>query len=107
MNDSVTLLARRADLTPSSANCDDRTVEVIWSTSAPERRCDMAGPYVERLSLAPEAVDPSRLQGASVLDAQRIDDVRDALGNVQSVSVDGLRGGALIRFSARPEVEPP
>jgi len=49
MNDTVTLLTRRADLAPSSANRDDRTVEVIWSTGAPVRRRDMAGPYVERL----------------------------------------------------------
>jgi len=106
MNDTVTLLTRRADLAPSSANRDDRTVEVIWSTGAPVRRRDMAGPYVERLSLAPEAVDLSRLQGASVLDAHRQSAVRDVLGSVQSASVDGQRGTALIRFSARPEVEP-
>ena len=80
MNDTVTLLTRRADLAPSSANRDDRTVEVIWSTGAPVRRRDMAGQYIERLSLAPEAVDLSRLQGASVLDAHRQSAVRDVLG---------------------------
>ncbi|WP_104493565.1 prohead protease/major capsid protein fusion protein [Paracoccus denitrificans] len=106
MNDTVTLLTRRADLTPASADRDARTVEVIWSTGAPVRRRDMAGPYVERLSLAPEAVDLSRLQGASVLDAHRQSAVRDVLGSVQSASVDGQRGTALIRFSSRPEVEP-
>lgn len=106
MNDTVTLLTRRADLAPASANRDDRTVEVIWSTGAPVRRRDMAGPYVERLSLAPEAVDLSRLQGASVLDAHRQSAVRDVLGSVQSAGVDGQCGTALIRFSARPEVEP-
>ncbi len=106
MNDTVILLTRRADLTPTSADRDARTVEVIWSTGAPVRRRDMAGPYVERLSLDPEAVDLSRLQGASVLDAHRQSAVRDVLGSVQSASVDGQRGTALIRFSARPEVEP-
>jgi len=106
MADTVTLLTRRADLAPASADRDARTVEVIWSTGAPVRRRDMAGPYVERLSLAPEAVDLSRLQGASVLDAHRQSAVRDVLGSVQSASVDGQRGTALIRFSARPEVEP-
>lgn len=106
MTDTVTLLTRRADLAPASANRDDRTVEVIWSTGAPVRRRDMAGPYVERLSLAPEAVDLSRLQGASVLDAHRQSAVRDVLGSVQSATVDGQRGTALIRFSSRPEVEP-
>lgn len=66
----------------------------------------MAGQYIERLSLAPEAVDLSRLQGASVLDAHRQSAVRDVLGSVQSATVDGQRGTALIRFSSRPEVEP-
>jgi phage head maturation protease len=106
MNDTVTLLTRRADLAPASADRDARTVEVIWSTGAPVRRRDMAGQYVERLSLAPEAVDLSRLQGASVLDAHRQSAVRDVLGSVQSAAVDGQIGTALIRFSARPEVEP-
>jgi phage head maturation protease len=106
MNDTVNLLTRRADLAPASANRDARTVEVIWSTGAPVRRRDMAGQYVERLSLAPEAVDLTRLQGASVLDAHRQSAVRDVLGSVQSAAVDGQRGTALIRFSSRPEVEP-
>ena len=106
MNDAVSLLTRRADLAPASADRDARTVEVVWSTGAPVRRRDMAGQYVERLSLAPEAVDLSFLQGASVLDAHRQSAVRDVLGSVQSASVDGQRGTALIRFSARPEVEP-
>ncbi|MDT8858205.1 Mu-like prophage major head subunit gpT family protein [Paracoccaceae bacterium Fryx2] len=106
MNDTIVLLTRRADLAPTSANPDARTVEVIWSTGAPVRRRDMAGQYIERLSLAPEAVDLSRLQGASVLDAHRQSAVRDVLGSVQSAAVDGQRGTALIRFSARQEVEP-
>ena len=106
MSDTVTLLTRRADLAPASANRDARTVEVIWSTGAPVRRRDMTGQYVERLSLDPQAVDLSRLHGASVLDAHRQSAVRDVLGSVQSATVDGQRGTALIRFSSRPEVEP-
>jgi len=106
MNDTLALLTRRADLAPASADRDARTVEVVWSTGAPVRRRDMAGQYIERLSLAPEAVDLTRLQGASVLDAHRQSAVRDVLGSVQSAAVDGQRGTAVIRFSARPEVEP-
>lgn len=106
MNDTTTLLTRRANLAPASADRDARTVEVIWSTGAPVHRRDMAGQYIERLSLSPEAVDLSLLQGASVLDAHRQSAVRDVLGSVQSASVDGQRGTALIRFSSRPEVEP-
>lgn len=106
MTDTVTLLTRRADLAPFSADRDNRTVEVVWSTGAPVRRRDMAGQYIERLSLAPEAVDLSRLEGASVLDAHRQTAVRDVLGSVRSAAVDGKRGTAVIQFSARPEVEP-
>lgn len=99
-------LTRRATLAPATADPEARTVEVVWSTGAPVRRRDMAGLYIERLSLAPEAVDLSRLEGASVLDAHRQTAVRDVLGSVRSAAVDGKRGTALIQFSARPEVEP-
>ncbi|QFG38671.1 peptidase U35 [Paracoccus pantotrophus] len=99
-------LTRHATLAPATADPEARTVEVVWSTGAPVRRRDMAGQYMERLSLAPEAVDLSRLEGASVLDAHRQTAVRDVLGSVRSAAVDGKRGTALIQFSARPEVEP-
>jgi hypothetical protein len=71
MPETLALLTRRADLAPATADRDTRTVEVIWSTGAPVRRRDMTGEYIERLSLDPEAVDLSRLDGASVLDAHR------------------------------------
>jgi len=106
MADTIELLTRRATLAPATADAEARTVEVIWSTGAPVRRRDMDGQYVERLSLAPEAVDLSRLEGASVLDAHRQSAVRDVLGSVRSAAVDGKRGTAIIQFSARPEVEP-
>ena len=105
-NDNVCLLTRRATLAPATADPEARTVEVIWSTGAPVRRRDMTGQYIERLSLAPKAVDLSRLEGASVLDAHRQTAVRDVLGSVRSAAVDGERGTALIQFSARPEVKP-
>lgn len=106
VQDGNGFLTRRATLAPATADAEARTVEVVWSTGAPVRRRDMAGPYTERLSLAPEAVNLSRLEGASVLDAHRQTAVRDVLGSVRSAAVDGKRGTALIQFSARPEVEP-
>ncbi len=104
--DGKGILTRRATLAPATADPEARTVEVVWSTGAPVRRRDMAGQYIERLSLAPEAVDLSRLEGASVLDAHRQTAVRDVLGSVRSAAVDGKCGTALIQFSSRPEVEP-
>lgn len=104
--DSGPIHLRRTTLRPQSVNLAERNVEVIWSTGAPVRRRDMGGPYVERLSLAPDAVDLSRLDGASVLDAHRQSAVRDVLGTVRSATVDGQQGTAILQFSARPEVEP-
>jgi Caudovirus prohead serine protease/Mu-like prophage major head subunit gpT len=100
------LLVRRAALSPQTANAEARTVEVIWSSGAPVRRRDMAGSYIERLSLDSAAVDLSRLIGASVLDAHRQSAVRDVLGTVRAAHVDGRQGAATLQFSARPEVEP-
>ncbi|MGR3747794.1 MULTISPECIES: prohead protease/major capsid protein fusion protein [unclassified Paracoccus (in: a-proteobacteria)] len=104
--DGKGILTRRATLAPATADPGARTVEVVWSTGAPVRRRDMAGQYIERLSLDPQAVDLSRLEGASVLDAHRQTAVRDVLGSVRSAAVDSKRGTAFIQFSARPEVEP-
>lgn len=106
VQDGNGFLTRRATLAPATADPEARTVEVVWSTGSPVRRRDMAGQYIERLSLDPLAVDLSRLEGASVLDAHRQAAVRDVLGSVRSAAVDGKRGTALIQFSARPEVEP-
>ncbi len=100
------LFVRRAALAPQSADAEARTVEAIWTTGAAVRRRDAAGFYVERLSLDPEAVDLSRLIGASVLDAHRQSAVRDVLGTVRGAHVDGRQGVATLQFSARPEVEP-
>jgi hypothetical protein len=100
------LITRRSTLAPASIDAQARTAAVVWSTGAGVRRRDLSGPYEERLSLAPDAVDLSRLIGASVLDAHRQDAVRDVLGTVRAASVDGSQGVALVQFSARPEVEP-
>jgi hypothetical protein len=100
------LLIRSASLTPQTANPENRTVEVVWSTGAGVRRRDMNGEYIERLSLESSAVDLSRLLGASVLDAHRQGAVRDVLGAVRTAQVDGKQGTALLQFSARAEVEP-
>lgn len=97
---------RRAALSPQTANPEARTVDAVWSTGSAVRRRDMAGSYVERLSLDAAAVDLSRLVGASVLDAHRQTAVRDVLGTVRDARVNGHQGMASLQFSARPEVEP-
>lgn len=97
---------RAATVAPSSVNEADRTVDVVWSTGAPVRRRDLAGPFIERLSMAPESVDLSRLIGASVLDSHQQAGLRNVLGVVATATTDGAQGTATLRFSNRPEVEP-
>lgn len=106
MPDTIPIITRRASFAPQSVNPDARTVDVTWSTGAPVKRRDVEGGYIERLSLDAEAVDLSRLIGASVLDAHRQTAVRDVLGTVRNASVTGEEGVATIQFSARSEVEP-
>ena len=99
-------LLTRAAVRPESADPETRTVEVVWSTGAPVQRRDAAGVFLETLSLDPAHVDLSRLDGAAVLDAHRRAEVRHVLGVVEQPAVDGERGTATLRFSARPDVEP-
>ncbi len=79
-------------------------MQVIWSTGSPVLRYDFEGPYTERLSLDPEAVDLSGLRNAPVLDTHDRWSVRSILGIVENPSVDGARGTATVRFSDRADV---
>jgi len=97
------LLTRRGVFAPASANEAERTVEVVWSTGAPVVRHDAAGPYEERLSLAPEAVDLERFIGGPVLDSHRHDALDAVLGVVLDARVDGRQGTATVRFSERAD----
>jgi hypothetical protein len=100
------LLTRAATLTPATFDCAKRSVQVIWSTGSPVLRYDFEGPFTERLSLAPEAVDLSELRGGPVLNSHDRFNVRSILGVVENPSVDGQQGTAVIRFSERADVQP-
>ena len=102
---SSSLLTRAAAFAPSTFDANKRTVQVTFSTGAPVQRMDFEGPFTERLSMAPEAVDLSQLRGAPVLNSHDRFDVRSILGVVENPSVDGERGIATVRFSSRPDVE--
>ena len=95
------LFTRRATFAPTSAHDEDRTVDVTWTTGAPVRRRDGAGPYLERLSLDPAHVDVAALIGGPVLDGHGQESVERILGVVTAASVDGTRGTATLQFSPR------
>jgi phage head maturation protease len=104
MPKSNSLFTRAAALTPATFDAQKRSVQVVWSTGAPVERFDFEGPFTERLDLSPVAVDLSELRGAPVLNSHDRSDLRQILGVVEAPSVDGERGLATVRFSAKPEV---
>ena len=106
MRSSDNVLTRAAAFEPATYDPEKRTVQVVFSTGADVMRSDFEGPYIERLSMDPSAVDLSHLIGGPVLDNHdRFSSVRSVLGVVTDASVDGQRGVATIQFSERPEVQ--
>ena len=86
-----------------------RTVTVMWSAGARVLRYDWwEGEYFhEELSMDPSHVDLTRLQtGAPVLDTHQRGGVSNIVGVVDKVWIQGGRGYADIRFSARDDVAP-
>jgi len=99
------LLTRRATFEPTTFDASSNTIRVVFSAGADVARRDLSGEFVERLNLAPEAVDLSMLRGAPVLNNHdRYSGVEAILGVVEDASVDGQRGEAVIRFGNRPEI---
>ena len=99
----MTIHIRKFGFTPASINEKDRTVELVASTGAGVQRMDMDGQILEVLSLAPGAVDLTRLDGMPLLNAH----LRDSLDNVLGVvTAARIENGALIvsvRISERAE----
>ncbi|MEM6383447.1 MAG: phage portal protein [Pseudomonadota bacterium] len=84
----------RAAFRPSTANDDDRTVDLVASAGADVPRMDFDGPYLERLVVSKDAVDLSRLDGMPLLDTHRQDGLERVLGVVLSARVQ--RGKILV-----------
>jgi len=100
------LLTRSARFEPSTFNAEKRTIDVVFASTTEVPRSDFEGPFMERLSLDPGAVDLSEVIGGPVLDNHdRFSSVRAILGVIEDAAVDGERGLATIRFSERPEIE--
>lgn len=105
------LVSRSAELAPTSANAEQRTVEVVWSTGAavrrPPTRTEPA--HVEELVLDPAACRLDVLNsGAPLLANHRRDGLDAVLGSVVpgSVRIEDGRGVATVRFSRRADVDP-
>ncbi len=100
---------RAAQIAPATANEEQRTIEMVWSTGAAVRRADwMTGKvYVEELSMQPGHVRLDRLNsGAPLLNTHDRFDLRGIIGVVERAWLANGEGRALVRFSRRPEVDP-
>jgi len=101
-------LMMRAMFEPSTLNDEERTVEVTFATDALVLMRDWDGQFYEELSFDPKHIRLDRLNaGAPLLNNHdRWAGVSGVLGSVQKAWVDGNQGRALIKFSAREEVQP-
>lgn len=103
------VIGRAASISAATANEEDRTVEVVWSTGA--RRTVTPwfdDPYDEELSVSGNSVRLGRLNaGAPLLNSHRAMDVGDIIGVIVegSATIEGGVGRARVRFSSRPEVD--
>jgi len=94
----------RANVAPKTFNAEKRTVDVIWSTGADVRRTPWLGdPFVERLSMADDAVDLSRFQSgrAPVLRDHDQFSIDSVIGVVRKAWIDDGVGHATVEFSGR------
>lgn len=108
MKKEIKALTRSAQFEPSTANVENRTVEMVWTTGARVLRSTFFdGPFYEELSISPESVRLERLNnGAPVLNSHQQNTLSDVLGVVEKAWITGNEGRALVRFSQRADVEP-
>lgn len=98
-----TLETRALDFRPASANDETRTVELIASTGEAVRREDFDGPYTERLTVAPQAVDLSRVEGMPLLDNHRRSGLADVLGVARAARIEGGQLILTVQVSERAD----
>ena len=101
-------MQRAAAFVPSTLNAESRTVELTWTTGARGLRSSLfGGDWFEELDMSPRAVRLDRLNGgASLLNNHQGKELSNVLGVVERAWLDGKEGRALVRFSAREDVEP-
>jgi phage head maturation protease len=104
---TLPIQTRLARIEPASAQTDDRTLDVVWSSGAQVRRYDwwQEREFFEELDLSGANLD--RLNnGAPVLNSHANHDLSNVIGVVERASVQGNEGRATIRLSTRAEVDP-
>lgn len=101
------MLSLRAAVRPGSADEEQRTVEITWTTGAKGRRWSWdIGNYMEELEVSTKAVRLERLNnGAPLLGVHNQWELRSVLAVVEKAWLEGAEGRALVRFSQRPDAD--
>ena len=97
-------MTRTATTRPNSYDPGTRTVSAVIATASPVQRRDARGPFLEILTA--ETLDLSGANQLPVLDSHRTASVRDQIGRVRSIAVEGLEVTAQLEMSSAEDVAP-
>nr|WP_306266477.1 prohead protease/major capsid protein fusion protein [Pararhizobium sp. IMCC3301] len=103
-DESKTVLVRAALTRPNSYDPQTRTVSAVIATTNPVQRRDARGPYLEILTA--DTLDLSAVAGLPVLDSHRTQTVRDQIGRVRSIAVEGEAVVALLELTSAEDAVP-
>jgi len=101
-------LTSRAFFAPETANNEDRSIEITWTTGATVFRSSMwDGPYYEELAVDTQSVRLDRLNsGAPFLNSHDSSSLESVIGVIERAWIEGGEGKAIVRFSSRDDVTP-
>lgn len=95
---------RSASTRPNSFDPETRTVSAVIATATPVQRRDARGPFSEVLTT--DTLDLSAVDGLAVLDSHRTASVRDTLGRVRSIALEGASVVAVLELTAAEDAAP-
>ncbi|OOY27470.1 hypothetical protein BMI90_12740 [Thioclava sp. L04-15] len=98
------LLTRAAQTRPNSYDPETRTVSAVIATPSPVTRRDARGAFLEVLTA--DTLDLSGADGLPVLDSHRTASVRDQLGRVRSIAVEGDAVVAVLEITSAEDAAP-
>jgi HK97 family phage prohead protease len=97
-------LTRGAETRPTTWNPETRTVSAVIASPTPVRRRDARGPFLEILTA--DTLDLPASQDLPVLDSHRTATVRDQLGRVRSIALEGGAVVAVLEMTSAEDAAP-
>lgn len=94
----------RAATRLNSFDPETRTVTAVIATANPVQRRDTRGPFNEILTAG--TLDLSAAEGLAVLNSHRTASVRDTLGRVRSIALEGTSVVAVLELTAAEDAAP-